>query len=108
MTNYPVKQSHRRLLGPQDLLGRAREAFGAGTVEGDAVILTFGALSRLTARAAGKDLAIETQMDPKVTPEVAADTIRRYNTFLEAATGFTSKERAKRLRKAATSPSDGA
>ncbi len=41
-------------------------------------------------------------MDPKVPEEVARETIRRYNAFLEDATGFTAKERAKRLKKSAT------
>ncbi len=38
-------------------------------------------------------------MDPKVPEEVARETIARYNRFLEDVTGYTSKERARRLRK---------
>ncbi len=46
-------------------------------------------------------------MNPKVTEEVARETIARYNRFLEETTGYSSKERAKRLRKSATSPAPG-
>ncbi len=47
-------------------------------------------------------------MNPKVPEEVARETIARYNRFLEEATGFSAKERAKRLRKSATAAPTGA
>ena len=42
-------------------------------------------------------LVVDTTMKTDVDTAVAADTIKRYNTFLERATGFTSKQRRKRL-----------
>ena len=108
MTNYPVKLSHRSQLALDEIATKACEAFGAAEVKDGAVTVAYGALTRLTARPAGKELAIETTMDPKVPVEVAAETVRRYNRFLEDATGFTSKERAKRLRKSAQGTAPGA
>ncbi len=108
MTNYPVKLSHRARLTPDGILATACDAFGSGARDGEVVSASFGALTRLTARVAGKELAVETTMDPKVSVDVAAETVRRYNRFLEGATGFNSKERAKRLRKSGASSGRGA
>jgi hypothetical protein len=40
-------------------------------------------------------------MDPTVANDVAAQTIKAYNTFLERATGYNAKERGKRAQKKA-------
>ena len=62
----------------------------------------FGALKPLKAKMLSKsELEVLTKSNPDVTTEVASDTIRRYNRFLEAVTGFNSKERKKRLNKKA-------
>ena len=47
-------------------------------------------------------------MDPKVPPDVQQDTVRRYYAFLEHATGYTAKERAKKLQQAAKKGTPGA
>ncbi len=104
MQRYPVKPTHRSRLEPTTLLGVAQEAFGEATRDGDRVWTKFGAIRRLGLRGVGRELEVDIEMDPKVSPEVAAETVRRYNRFLEAATGYSSKERAKRLRKSASGP----
>ena len=76
--------------------------FEKATRTGDAVTASFGAIDRLVARADGKGLSVDVTMNPKVPVEVAAETVQHYNRFLEAVTGYTAKERAKRLRKSAT------
>lgn len=101
MQKYPVRTTHRAGLAPESLVGVAQEAFGSAEVDGAAVAVRFGAIVSLRASAEGKELRIEVTMDPKVPEEVAQETIHRYNRFLEAATGYTAKERAKRLRKSA-------
>ncbi len=101
MQNYPVRNTHRAHLTPDDLLPKARAAFENAQIENGAVVARFGALVRLTAQADGKELKVDVTMDPKVPEAVAQDTIKRYNQFLADATGFTAKERAKRLRKSA-------
>ncbi len=108
MQNYPVRASHRGNLTAAALERILREHFGSATVTGDSVATSFGAIARLSVRPAGRDLSVDVTMDPKVAEEVARETIGRYNRFLEAATGYSAKERAKRLRKSATAPGAGA
>jgi hypothetical protein len=63
---------------------------------------SYVALPVMRVRVLGRDkLEVHTEADRGATPEVAAETIRRWNTFLQAATGFTAKERSKRLQKKA-------
>lgn len=99
---YPVRPSHRANLAPEGLEGLVRSHFEPLGREGEGVAGQFGAISRIVVRAEGRDLAVDVTMNPQVPPEVQAETIRRYNRFLEEATGYSSKERAKRLRKSAT------
>jgi len=99
--NYPVRPTHRPNLALPALESLARAEFGTAQVEGDRVVTSFGALRQLSVSVAGREIAVETTMDPKVPNEVARETITRYNRFLEAATGYSAKERAKRLRKSA-------
>jgi len=105
--NYPMRVSHRKNLAAPALAEIARTTFGSAEVVGETVTSSFGAISRIAARGAGRELEIDVTMNPKVSQEVAAETIRRYNQFLEAVTGFSSKERAKRLRKSAGESSSG-
>jgi hypothetical protein len=98
---YPVRPSHRANLLPDQLRGICQNAFeSAEPVEGR-VLARYGAISRLLTWGEGRELAVELTMDPKVDEAIAAETIKRYNRFLEEATGYSSKERAKRLRKSA-------
>jgi hypothetical protein len=98
---YPVRVDHRKGLALEALEPVVREVFGDAAREGDHVRASFGALKLLIVRPVGKELGVETTMDPKVSTEVARETIARYNRFLETATGYSTKERAKRLRKSA-------
>ncbi len=107
MQDYPVRASHRGNLAPGQLAELLRGHFGAAESTPDGAATTYGAIARLTARANGRELRVDLSMNPKVPEEVARDTIARYNAFLEAATGYSSKERAKRLRKAAGGSSSG-
>ena len=102
MQRYPVRTTHRAHLKPEELVVVAREAFESAEISEGSVRAHYGALVELRAAAEGKELRVEVTMDPKVSVDVAQETVRRYNRFLESATGFTSKERAKRLRKSAT------
>ena len=108
MQNYPVRASHRGNLTAEALERILREHFGSASVSGGSATTSFGAIARLAVQPAGRDLCVDVTMDPKVAEEVARETIARYNRFLEAATGYSAKERAKRLRKAATVPGAGA
>jgi hypothetical protein len=102
---YPVRADHRGNLEPAALEQLMTPIFEKVTRSGDAVSTSFGAIDRLVVRADGRGLSVDVTMNPKVPVEVAAETVQRYNRFLEAVTGYTAKERAKRLRKSATDAS---
>jgi hypothetical protein len=102
---YPVRRSHLRRLTDEEIDRLLRVHFTVQPGTGGVPEARFGAIAHLTARPVDKELEIDVRMDPKVPEEIARETIRRYNAFLEEATGFTAKERAKRLKKA-SSPSD--
>lgn len=96
-----MKPSHRPNLAPEALEAVARTHFDAVQRDGGLVRAQFGAITNLAVRGEGRELEVDLAMNPKVDEAVAAETIRRYNRFLEAATGYSSKERARRLRKSA-------
>jgi hypothetical protein len=69
---------------------------------GDGWAITCSAIRRLVATPGpgGKTLRVEIETDPSVEDDaVILATIRKRNAFLEAATGFSAKERVKRSKK---------
>jgi hypothetical protein len=59
-----------------------------------------GALKRLDVSfgAGGKSVIIDTESDMKVSDDVILDTNKRFRKFLDAVTGFSTKERVKRAK----------
>ncbi|MGA9839399.1 MAG: DUF5611 family protein [Thermoplasmata archaeon] len=108
MQSYPVRASHRKNLEAATLGTILGAHFESVVVNGESAEAKWGAIELLSVRRDGRELRVELTMNPKVPVDVAAETIARYNRFLEAATGYSSKERAKRLRKSATSAAPGA
>ncbi len=108
MQHYPIRPAVRRELTEARLRAILEEIFEGVTPDGPGFRASYGALAALTVRLEGKDLVVETQMNPKVPIEVAQATIQRYNRFLETATGYTAKERSSKLKKAAHSAGPGA
>jgi hypothetical protein len=105
---YPVSPKVAKGLELPSLSETVSEIFGSSRQEGGFVHTQFGALKDLKVSAEGRSLVVETTMDPSVPLEVQQDTIRRYNSFLERATGYTSKQRAKKLQEAAKKGTPGA
>jgi hypothetical protein len=102
MQEYDIRRGHQKELEGGKLKSMMQEAFGNVADEGDMLVSKYGALSKLTVGWDGKSiLKVETVMDPNVAPDVAQSTVKTYYAFLERATGFTSKERGKRLQKKA-------
>ena len=99
--DYPVRPSHRANLSAEALVRILRTYFDSVESVGEEARATYGAISQLTVRANGRELRVDVSMNPKVPEDVARETIVRYNRFLEEATGYSAKERAKRLRKSA-------
>jgi hypothetical protein len=96
---YPVRTSHRKNLELAAIGSIAKNHFATVEVGTAAVEASFGAIERLSARPEGRALAVEVRTNPRVDEAVARESIARYNRFLEEVTGYTAKERAKRLRK---------
>ncbi|MFZ0698671.1 MAG: DUF5611 family protein [Thermoplasmata archaeon] len=101
MQRYPVRTSHRSQVTPEILQSKLTAEFGPAQIVDGVATVRYGALERIAVHAEGRELEVNVTMNPKVPEDVARETINRYNRFLEAATGYSSKERAKRLRKAA-------
>jgi hypothetical protein len=76
-----------------------RKYFGDYRKEGKVYIVKFGAMEELRVWIENKKLYAETKTNPKVPNEVAVQTIKTYNKFLEELTGYTAKERAKMMKK---------
>jgi hypothetical protein len=106
MQNYPVRATHRKGLEPAHLGELLGMHFENSAVADGVASASFGAIVRIAVRPNGRELSVDVTMNPKVTEDVAAETVQRYNRFLEEATGYSSKERAKRLRKSASASED--
>lgn len=90
MREYSIKRGYH-----PDIEKLLDEYFGvSGDVE-DGVEFVADGIGVITLRRDGKSLYIETKPQPDMAGGV--DVIRRWNDFLETATGRTAKERKKRL-----------
>ena len=77
------------------MLGNVREKDGK-------LVGSYGALTSVEVKVLSKNAIEVTSVSNKDAPlDVQAESIKHWNQFLEAATGFTSKERSKRLQKKA-------
>jgi len=101
MRAYELRRGHGKNLEGDRLRVLAAEAFGSATVEDGKVVASFGAIEKLVAWTDGKQLFVDLTMKPGVPDALATETITRNNRFLEAATGHTAKERAKKAQEAA-------
>jgi len=102
MQEYEVRRGHQENIEPEKLKAHMKEAFGNVAERDGKFVSSFGGLKELVAWPSKKNaVTVDTKMDASVGNEVAQDTIKAYNMFLEKVTGFTSKERGKRLQKKA-------
>ncbi len=100
--DYDIKKGKFSDIEGDGLRRITEETFGNAEMEGDLVVTSFGALDRMETKTVSKtQLFVCTKMRKDVTEEVATETIKRYNQFLERATGFNAKERGKRAQKKA-------
>ena len=101
MRHYAMKRGHKDNLQADKLRTLVSGSFGDCTEEEGTFRASFGALKSISVWTDGKDLIVDTEMDASVADDVALETIRRFNTFLQDTTGYTSKERKKRAEKEA-------
>lgn len=98
MRDYELRRGHWKQIDGEKLLHLMQDVFQDGRAEGKGfVVENFGALTRLYAEQLGKThVRVDTTMNAKVSNEDAQKTLRSYNDFLELATGYDAKQRAKR------------
>ncbi|MFZ1023992.1 MAG: DUF5611 family protein [Thermoplasmata archaeon] len=108
MQRYPVRTSHRGNLDLTSLTRCMESLFEGVSSDGKTITGHFGAIASIKVWSEGRELAVDVRTDPKVAVEVAQATVQRYNRFLEETTGYSAKERARRLRKSATGAAPGA
>ena len=102
MKEYEVRRGHQENIETAKLKAHMQEIFGNAQEKDGKLVSSFGALKEIAAWPGKKNvLVVDTKMDPSVGDDLALQTIKAYNTFLEKATGFTSKERGKRVQKKA-------
>jgi hypothetical protein len=98
--DYDIKKGKFAEIEGDGLRRITEETFGNAKMEGDMVVTSFGALDRMETKTISKtQLFVCTKMRKDVSDDVATETIKRYNQFLEKATGFNAKERGKRAQK---------
>jgi hypothetical protein len=91
------KGAHERVLEA------LKDCFGVDVKEHDKeYVLSYGALRKLTIRITDT-LLVETESMDNVPDELIVDTNTRFRCFLEKATGYTAKQRAKKAQEAVKS-----
>ena len=101
MREYELRRGLAKDLEGDGLRKIATEAFGGAVMEGGRVIVSFGAIQKMVAWTDGKKLFVDTAMNTGATDQLATQTIKAFNSFLERATGYTAKERSKKAQEAA-------
>lgn len=98
MRDYELRRGHWKNIDGERLLHLLQDVFSDGRKEGSGyVVENFGALTRLYCEQLGKThVRVDTAMNQKVSNDDAQKTLRAYNDFLELATGYDAKQRAKR------------
>jgi hypothetical protein len=106
MQTFDIKRGHFKNLENNGLENIMRETLGEVQKEGDKLFANYGAMKPITVwLQSKKELCVDIQTDTGVSDDVAMQTIKAKNEFLKQAlkqaTGFSSKERSKRLQKKA-------
>ncbi|UCE37368.1 MAG: DUF5611 family protein [Thermoplasmata archaeon] len=102
MQTLDIKRGHYKTLEDLGLDNLMTEVFGNVEKDGDKFKANYGAMKPITAWIKSKkELCVDIATDPNVGDDEVMKTIRAKNEFLLRATGFSSKERSKRLQKKA-------
>jgi len=101
MQAFDIKRGHFKNIEGEKLRELIEDLFGNAKEKDDKIWTSFGALQKLEVWTDGKILYVDSEMRQGVDDATALKTIRTYNTFMERATGFNSKQRRDRLQKKA-------
>jgi len=96
MRLYDFKRGHKK--GLDDIANIMREIFGEVREENGHLFSSFGALEKIEVWIENGKMAAETE-SKKVESNLAQETLRRWNDFLFKVTGYTAKERKKKMTK---------
>jgi hypothetical protein len=100
MQEYPIKRGLTKDLDTR-IATELRNCFGVEPERtGNTFRIRYGALKRfeVATGAGGKSLVVDTESEISSSDEVIVDTNRRFRKFLDAVTGFSTKERVKRAK----------
>ena len=102
MQTLDIKRGYYKQLENDGLENIMRETLGEVEREGDKLKANFGAMKPITVWIKSKkELCVDIVTSTDVSDEEVMQTIRAKNDFLQRATGFSTKERSKRLQKKA-------
>jgi hypothetical protein len=100
MNEYDIKRGHFEKIEGDKLKLMMKDIFEMVESKDGKLFSSYGAIESLGVWSEGKQrLCVETKMNTDVDDKTATETIRKYNLFLEKATGFSAKERRKRASK---------
>lgn len=97
MREYKFKRGYKATT--ERLEEMLKKHFGEFKKDGNKYIVSFGAMEEMVAWIENKKLYVETKTNKNVPDDVALETIKKYNKFLEDLTGYTAKERRKHMMK---------
>ncbi len=96
MRAYSFKRGHQKGIDEiEDIMGKI---FGNVKREENKLISSYKGLERIEVWLEGKNMMAETK-SKKVNTEDSMDTIKKWNEFLFRVTGYTAKERKKKITK---------
>ena len=100
MQQYDIKRKLKAETTPETIARQMQEEFGTSESRNGRAVTSYGALRKLECWLGEKGrLCVEAESNTGVGNETAADTIAKYNRFLEKVTGYNSKERRKNAMK---------
>ncbi|MGC8610835.1 MAG: DUF5611 family protein [Thermoplasmata archaeon] len=95
MREYPVKRKIN--FSEEHVKNVLKEVFGTYKEEGEFIIVSYGSLDEIRIKVGKNKLYVETKSNNL--KDRYEETIKKYNEFLEKATGYTAAERKKLLMK---------
>ena len=101
MQTYPIRRGHYKNVEGVRLKDVLEMSFGPVVDEGGKFVASYGGLARIVAWADKAALHVDTKANPQVDNDTAVRTREAWNAFLERATGYNSKQRAKRIQEEA-------
>lgn len=102
MQTFDIKRGHFKNLENEGLRHIMADIFGDVEMEGEGYKANYGAMKPITVwLKSKKELCVDIVTEKEVSDDTAMKTIKAKNEFLQKATGFSAKERSKRLQKKA-------